>query len=408
MELKIKFKDIILFTIIITNLFLIYQSITGKNGAYIYILIVGTCFLLLVFQKGRAFCNILKYYPVIYVIMVGVIFTTIMYSFYDFSGRILQIFFVFGTMLIGYGLFYFGGNEYAIKFLNIVNNIVFIGAIFGLVEWVTGNNIFSRYFYVNYLQYTDRIASWYGHPITFANMLMFGITITFLLEKEKLKKMVYIGMYLLCLIGTQSRSAWIAMAIMIIAYFINLKKNKISMKYVYTFLIIVVIAGICFYFEPIRNIFKIVYQRFSLVEDSVSSTQRIGSIYAIVHDFFKNSNFIQLLLGHGERASKDYMLNTVIKIQNFGTTDNSYIQSLYNYGILFFLLIICCLGKIIINIIKFSKESTYIEWMLIPQFIAAFFYELTENHIVSYIFLILLGMWLAKSICNKEEDYNGK
>lgn len=50
-----------------------------------------------------------------------------------------------------------------------------------------------------------------------------------------------------------------------------------------------------------------------------------------------NSSLLKILFGHGERASKDVMLSIRIITANFGSTDNSYIQVLYNYGLVMLL-----------------------------------------------------------------------
>lgn len=394
--MRLKIKTLYHCMVSIIFLLLIYQGITGMYGMYIYAFILFGVVISIVIKSGKNIISMIKKTPLIPIFAFIGIFITILFMNNNIYDRIIQILFVYGTVIIGYTCYQIGGDESVKNILKLVNGIVFLSSLIGLFEWITDVTILEKYYYTNYFQYTNRIVSCFGHPITFGSMLLFGILITCTLDYNIKTKIVLLILYILCIIATQSRSAWLALVITMGVYFILIKKNSIKKRHITLF----VIMAICLLFFLSGKIgyqlLNIIIIRIMETENSTSFLQRVGSIELIMRDFWQNSNILQILLGHGERASKDFMTSFTVRIKEFGTTDNSYVQCLYNYGIIFILSVFYMLYSIIRNLVKNVRENTYIEWIMFPQFIAAFFYELTENHVVSFCFLFLLGAYLCK------------
>ena len=125
----------------------------------------------------------------------------------------------------------------------------------------------------------------------------------------------------------------------------------------------------------------------------MSEGQRIGSIIYILKDFIFNSNFIQMIIGHGYLASCDKMLQVVIVIENFSTTDNQFLTILYDYGLVGLLITIGFIVKNLIHVLKNKNmDMFYIHLALLGFWVNSFFYESLRWSNVFTIALFLIGV----------------
>ena len=374
--------------------FSIYFDATSNYGSLYYFSLIFAVGLISLIRKG--IFSFFEYYPISIFLLVSVLISTLLSQTDDVVGCFAQIAFFICSILFGFQLYRIN-KEYIYYLLNIITMTLFVASGFGIYEYFSGINIFQSMFVINYLQYTDRVASFFGHPITFASILLVGIIYTWFAPRKFIVKVIVLGIFLFCLYGTMSRSSWLAFAVITILYVLRSNKNKLTLENILIFMVGIVIVIIFYNSSFGHSIIIDILLRISDIDGSVSSNQRLGTISLMLNEVFANSTIFEILIGHGERASKNFMQGAVIIIKDFGTTDNWYIQCLYNYGLIFILCIAYCLFSLVKNVVT-GEQFSVLSWILISQLIAGFFFELSENHSVAFIFLTVLGAWLCERL----------
>lgn len=393
--------NIILIIFAVLLLFSVFYSSTKGGGGELYYGLFLTCFILIfLLKKHYPMLSFFKHNTLFTILLIFVCFITTFV--YDQGGsyvrRMGQLTFFIISILLGYYCFYMGQSKCIDICFKLVNVLVFISSILAVIEYFFAVYFGKVFLYSNYIN-TGRLASIFSHPVTFASMLLYGIFYVILYKKNNIVKAICLLLYFFCLYRTLSRSSWLAC--MITLFFIFFLSRKFSLRT----LVLCLFLFACLILFSNSNIGKsvisVVYSRVKETEDSVSLNQRLGTIIYFYNKTFKNSNLFRILFGHGERASKDVMLSIKIITANFGTTDNSYIQLLYNYGLVMMLGFFYYEAKFIKNIFLLRREETQLEWLLLPQCMSAFFFEITENHAVGFVFLFMLGAWLCKESMEK-------
>lgn len=142
-----------------------------------------------------------------------------------------------------------------------------------------------------------------------------------LLSKKRWVAPIAIGITLLIVIMTGKRSATIAMALIILAYIINLMKGKFSLK---KFLgaILIIIAFYLIINTYLANTFIGVMERMNNIEEDQGSG-RI-ELYQDVFNVMKENTFIDWFLGRGYYS---------ILITRHSNAHNDALQMLFEYGI---------------------------------------------------------------------------
>lgn len=306
-------------------------------------------------------------------------------------------------LLFGYEL-PFEGNDKAIKAVEKVIVFFMLGnAIYSVIEHHLRSNIFEPFFLTEHGVYSGainyRVASMFVNPIPFGTALIIGIWITIDLKKNSMLCKVYVAVMLLALYYTKSRSAWLSLLVCFILYCIRkLHERKLSRHYILLLLLLPVVITSIYLSAPwFRQIVLDVIERFSTAEiNSVSKTQRLGSIYYIFQRIYNEFDLVKFFIGHGAGESTAAMLQTTIDIKNFSTTDNQFVTILYDYGLIPLLSILYYMFKLIKTIITTSsKTHLFICLSVMGYWLGSFFYESLIWSNVYFIGLFLMGVELC-------------
>lgn len=231
------------------------------------------------------------------------------------------------------------------------------------------------------ITYDNRYYSAFTNPIIcgFYFMVCFHMTNYFI--KNIYLKVIILLIISYAIILTQSRSAWIALAIAFVLGYIGNKREKLSKSRVAVCISIVIIAFFAYLLNygtismVINNIEEIIFSRFEGFFTHGSTTQRLGTISYV----FTQTNPILLLLGHGVGGIKQLLKGITITITGFTTADNEYLTIIYDYGIFGFLCICRLIRLLWYTLFNTGFENTdevhLLSMILISISIGAFFFE---------------------------------
>jgi len=190
-----------------------------------------------------------------------------------------------------------------------------------------------------------RTISVFGHPIVCGLFFSLMFICNSYILKSKFKYILQI-VAIINIYSTLSRSAWIALTLVLLLYIIKngtlLKifnyKFRLTYKKVYTGCFIVCLMTIFMIFVALNynEISATVSERFgdSLSNKStdVSNLQRTGTIDLITNKML-NSDPFHLFMGYGLGTAGYFMENHTVVIRGFTTTDNMYLTLFYEVGI---------------------------------------------------------------------------
>ncbi|MBJ8006860.1 O-antigen ligase family protein [Bacillus cereus] len=260
------------------------------------------------------------------------------------------IYFVFFYSLLKFyknGAIY--GEQFFIQFTKVLNAL----SILNLIQIILHKPLLYKFFteqmdnyqYWAYGTGEFRPVSVFGHPIVSAVFFSLLVICNFYILKGNLKYPLQL-LAIVNVYATQSRSAWIALAIIIGMYFIKnfrIKKFKKNVRITYNQWIkiyvslAIVICGIGLLVLSSDSIISSIIERFgdSLSRNStdISNLQRTGTLH-LINSYMLQQDMIRLVFGYGLGTVGDFMyLNTVV-IPNFTTTDNMYLTFFFELGIL--------------------------------------------------------------------------
>jgi hypothetical protein len=260
----------------------------------------------------------------------------------------------------------------------------------------------------------------FGHPIIGGLFFVIAFLLNIYIIKSPIKYIFQI-ILLVNIYSTKSRSAWIALSIVIILYGIIQLKNKRVMKlsltykklfYVFVSLIILFIGSI-YLFSNINTLINSIMTRFgdslTLGTNSTdgSNLQRTMTISAILSNQF-NGKVIHLFFGNGLTSSVDFMLSHQMVIPNFNTTDNQYLTWLYDLGLLPLIVYFSILIYLIRNLFKNRSWLCELSSLgLIALSVEIFFFELFYWSEVVFLFDIFTA-YLTFNFINKKEKINNE
>lgn len=392
-----------------------------------YALIVVLALLILVdfFRSKRNFGYINRYF--LFVLISSSIYVFI--SAIDYSSiKFLIKYYIGGYLLLIYLYFNFMkfGKKYFYGFLKKVCFLLNLLSIFNLYQV-----FFHHPFLINYLKLSStfnyqfntshyRTMSVFGHPIIGGLFFVIAFLLNIYIIKSPIKYIFQI-ILLVNIYSTKSRSAWIALSIVIILYGIIQLKNKRVMKlsltykklfYVFVSLIILFIGSI-YLFSNINTLINSIMTRFgdslTLGTNSTdgSNLQRTMTISAILSNQF-NGKVIHLFFGNGLTSSVDFMLSHQMVIPNFNTTDNQYLTWLYDLGLLPLIVYFSILIYLIRNLFKNRSWLCELSSLgLIALSVEIFFFELFYWSEVVFLFDIFTA-YLTFNFINKKEKINNE
>lgn len=320
----------------------------------------------------------------------------------------------------------FCSEKQIIKLFSFLRLLGVFCVIYGIIEFITGNNIFFSYMNLESAYYKKqfelngmvRVSTIFGHPIVYGTFLicLFWI-IYFLYDKRKLKlseKMI-IALIIINLGLTQSRSSWITFVITIIIYYLPKLKLKISkIKKKTLFRCITVAIGLIIMHESVFYVFDLLIDRFNDIftsDGKASLLQRVGAIDLVIGSLSRSS-FLEIMFGKGVFSTVDLLKNNIIFLQGFTSIDNQYLTLLYENGLTIIILyLIIFIGIFLTNLqsnqnSNISKISYFIFYTIS---INMFFYEAISIkwYSISMLLFIALGV-LSKNLkyIRREKNIN--
>ena len=342
-------------------------------------------------------------YFFLYIIIVEII--TVIREIYEKNtislGAIIQPIFLISCLIIGFNV----GKKYGesgCKDLLLFFSVIFIfSACVCVPEYILKKSLF----FPSYGNAWDafRTPSIYGHPIRVGTSLTIALAIHIFLFRKSFIRWAIIILDLFGLFACESRSSWIACACTCLLFFVAATKKRVTRKKVIIAMSAIVIVLLFLMSNPGTRMIAAVVGRFAQATgDNVSKVQRLGTISYFASKIIDDFNPITFLLGHGEDAAANVMLETSIAFKNFSTTDNQYLLIFYNYGLIALIVVLGGIVKCIIRFIRtYESNGNTVNCLLficISQAICSFFYELTENKTCAFLVLCSIGMLLSINV----------
>ncbi|WP_072449760.1 O-antigen ligase family protein [Blautia sp. Marseille-P3201T] len=381
----------------IQNIFIIFMLIMsvlvtfydGSLNMIFYYTILGICCYFFMFKNH---CTIKKkIYPILLYGMLTIgstFFNGFIGSDYALVQMLWRTLRIFCTILVGYYYSEYSDEKSRKKMYYIIYILILISVAYGFYQNIAGIG----------WGYNSRMDSFFGHPITYGSILIFGFWMTLYLFKSVLVRGVFNIYIIMGLLSTRSRSAWIALALMVVLFLIKSSSDKLDKKKIF-FLIFCIAAGIVFTFTPqFETIYEFIFSRFSGTMESASATQRLGS-YAYIFMRLIGGNPIHIFFGYGEGAANSVMEMTTITLASFATTDCQYLTILYNYGLLGLLMIILFAIKIVKNYFKTAcdpEQEMLILSILGGGYVTAIFYDIYGWLSISTLLMLFIGIYYGK------------
>lgn len=292
-----------------------------------------------------------------------------------------------------------------ISVIKRIRNFGFIMAIFGCYEFVTHSAVFMKYVTVESKMYmqvnlrtaTMRARSIFLHPtICGVFMTIAWLCVLFIPYRKKwLNYLAKIAIFL-CLLGTQSRSNWIAFAIVNLLYiWKRYKKGRVHLKkrnFIRTTLLLVLALIIAVVFnEYIRNIYHLVINRWieGMDSNNAGNYNRVTMIKMGLKEW-TNFGIIEKLFGSGSGYAVTFLRKHPIRGWD-AAVDNQYLSILLDFGLLGLILLLCLVGYIFRKVMVDDNEINQLcELSLLSMFISAFFYDMFPWITVTLIFSLFL------------------
>lgn len=405
--LKIKYKRIIIYFFVIVLVLLQFRMAT-KQGYILLPMEIAIALLFFVWngrvkiplnKKGLLFTWVLF---LIYILGVSVLIDGIRISayqniIYKCAGMTIMAYFV--SMYMNYE-----------ETLRIIRNIGGILSLLGVVECITKRSLFLQFITVESRQYmvaqlgtsAARVRLIFIQPVICAVfMVFFWLSLLYSPFKNKILNMFFGLSIIISILGTQSRSSWIAfICVTLLALKKRIKTYQFKKNDFYGGIILLILCIVVIYsnWERLHAVFNLWWMRWvtGLNVTNASNYNRVTMIRNGLSDWMRAS-FIQKLFGGGASYAIDYLKDYAIRGWNTAV-DNQYLTILMNFGLVGEVLFLYLAYKICIITLK-SKNSKIEFWGLacISMFISTFFYEMLSWTMITMLFTLSICM-LEKEI----------
>lgn len=433
MRYEIRTYNLMLFFVAIFPIIPSYFSILGVGGTNLLSLIfVLTMFII---HRGRipSFKLHLNCFNIIFFIWMTCKSISLMVN----NGILQALYFPLSSVIVGCVVVtHITNKEYFIRIINVIINVSGMLAIFGIVEEITGFNIFSLLNTTGAtLNYNSerfgmtRIISYSSHAIVYGAYIMFCLSLCFYYlqnfnaNKVKCRKVkVIYALLWINLILTFSRSAIIfaILSQLLLLYFSGLKKLlKVLTR---TILIILVLGGLLSVIVPqIGEFIKMFFYMILAVFDD-KYAPLASSIFSVGGEVSATGNRLELydwvfetmnadkswLFGHNLQDTFEYTRTVTNGIYSWSNTKKSlevqYLSLLYYYGLVG--MIPETMGYIALLIRSFTKRLKT-KWektigfnavafsTLFPYFLLFFAVNQSSDKNIFYLFIMLFWAYNA-------------
>ncbi len=350
--------------IVVSILCLIYISLCIKKGRFKFEFNIGILLLLLIYETLIIFINKDFYFPY----FISDTFTwplllvvCVYYSYeYEMSFKHEKIFFLFYLLMI------------VISFLLIKKHKLLDN---------NGEYIFPIYF-----------------CITFLPLFLYYV-------KSKRKKNIILILSIMTVLLSTKRAGTIAIIVGVFIYYLieayiqNTVKGKLKN---YIKIIILVMIGVFTFYYLATNSNLEIFTRFKKLANDGGSGRDI--IWETVYDAYSNSSNLKKIFGHGFQ-SVYYSLKPLGKNR---MAHNSYLEYLYDYGLIGLSIIIIFLLKnsltCLVMIKEKNKSAPVIAFAIILSVIFSIFSYFYEQSVIIIPIAILLGIVTGETLRLKKEN----
>lgn len=252
-----------------------------------------------------------------------------------------------------------------------------------------------------------RTISVFGHPIIAGLFFVFAFAANLFFMKPSVIRTILQILLLINVYSTNSRSAWLCLAVMLLFILIQKTKTrktqlKLKRKHLLS-LYLSFCVGLVALFALIFNmnkILSIISERFgdSLTTNStdISNIQRTGTVDLIFRNF-RESDFVHQIFGNGLATAPQFMQDHTVAISGFRTTDNQLLTWLYEFGLFGILLISLTLISIFSSYL-YNRKSALTNFSILVMIVLIFemvFFEVISGYtnltIIAAIAMITLS-----------------
>lgn len=404
---------------VITFLFVISVVLKFGNYSEIFACIVGTLvsYYLLTAQKEEydTLHGILKDNKLLAFAYFSSLLSTIANSIINSRigiNYILEIV-LFGLItLLGILVFNRDGKKYIIEGINQIVFILLLFSFVGVVEFIIEENVFYRFvsnLREEYLWNTGtsyRISTIFIHPIPCANVYFFGLMAVFYLMRKNTYRLFCIFLFVINIFLTQSRSVWLAAILVPALYYISKYPLNVKSLFVMIIKILAIVVVMLVMASQIDIINEILIKRFTDTDNSLNEDySRIASIIYILN-LYIHSNIFNIIFGHGNHASSFAIEKVDLGWKDWNTTDNLYLSDLFNFGVIYVIIIVCQFLKMLKQY-KDNRNHSSIIVFSVSVFLGFamifFFYEPFVHYPVVFLFFFSLGLFLSANNKNKNK-----
>ena len=235
------------------------------------------------------------------------------------------------------------GLEAGLKCLSV---LLWLSAIYGIIELFFPGQVAL----FNEISLEGRVKSVYTNPIISGSVWLMGFWLPFPSHKKWARGFVRCC-YVVAIIFTISKDAWIGLGISIVIYLIWNRKKIIKKTGKHQIFCISIFAGItCIlgivFFSINRSYIERILSRWNNFQRQYGFLLRLYHAQDTVHYVIHDAPFIRQLFGFGNSMSREF-IKTTPHFTGITNLDNQYIISLYEFGIFGLLCLIlwaavCC------------------------------------------------------------------
>lgn len=316
------------------------------------------------------------------------------------------MYYEFGVFLVVFSAMQIMQIEEIVRF---VRTIGVINAYIGVYETITRSSLFirfvgidSRVFIANSLgSSASRTRTVFMHPIICAVFCIFiwCILLYYPLENSRINFMSQIAL-LITILGTQSRSSWIAFVIVTLLYYakrINIRSISIEIDLFFYVVLVCIIMMITYliFRSYINETIVAFYNRFILAMDfnSAGSYNRLKMVSMGLSDY-KKWNLFSGVFGKGYGYALSLLQHNAIRGW-ITAVDNTYLTVLLDYGIIGVLFLILYITEAVRLYIIGNRLKQMCGLGILSVFISGFFYELFSWATTDIILAFLLGILIV-------------
>lgn len=405
--LKIKYKRVIIYFFVIVIVLLQFRMAT-KQGYVLLSMEIAIAFLFSIWNgRVKVYWNEKKVLFIwnlflIYILGVSVLIDGIRISAYQSI-----LYKCAGMTIMAYYVAMYINHEETLKNVRNAGGVL---SLLGVVECVTKQSLFLQFITVESRQYmvaqlgtsAARVRLIFIQPIICAVfMVFFWLCLLYRPFKSNILNLVFGLSIIISILGTQSRSSWIAfVCVTLFALKKKIKTFRFKKSDFYSgvILLILCIVIICFNFEKLHAVLNFWWMRWitGLNITNASNYNRVTMIRNGLNDWMR-SGLIQKLFGGGATYAIDYLKNYTIRGWNTAV-DNQYLTILMNFGLVGEVLFLYLAYKIATITLK-AKNSKIEFWGLtcISMLISTFFYEMLSWTMITMLFTLSVCM-LEKEI----------